>query len=432
MFSKRNIAIQLKRYTSNKVVRNGIWLYILQIFNTVVPLVSLPYITRILGKGNYGLFSFSLNIIEYFNVVVEYGFNFSGTRKIALSNNEEETAHTFVIILYSKMLLLFFCFIGLNVFLFLYKMDSTQRICCYVLFLATLGTALQQTWLFQGLQKMYYITIISIVSRIVSLVLIFRCVVSADDLLQYCMLYSISPILIGIFGILISVKLLGSLFWKVKFIDIWNELKTGWYTFTTALSSRIFSAVGITILGIVSTNEHVGIYSAIHKIPTVLLLVWSPISQVLYPVSSQKMKEGYENGKHYIKRLQKCFSLLFGLLSIILCLFSKSIVYIAFGSEYVEYYYILIPLIIWLNLGIWNNFLGIQTLLAGGYDDVYSKCFQISVVVTVILNIALIRVWDIMGAAMAPMLSELVLHFLLLFQVKKLSDNEKGNHDEQG
>ena len=420
MYNIRNINSILKRKYNSNVVKNGLWLYVLQLFNTVIPIISLPYITRVLGSATYGIFSFSLNIIEYFSVVVEYGFNFSGTRKIALSTNEKEISHTFVTILYAKLFLLFICFIGLNVFLFVYKMDVTQKVCCYILFMAPLGVALQQTWLFQGLQKMHYITIISVISRTISLLLIFRLVHTADDLMIYCLLHSATSILIGIFGVFISIRLLVSLSWKVNIYDIWNELKTGWYTFTTSLSSRIFSAVGVTILGVVSTNEHVGIYSAIHKIPTILLLLWSPISQVLYPVSSQKMKAGFRSGRRYIQKLQKYFSVFFGFISIFLCLLSRPIVYIAFGAEYAEYSYVLIPLVIWINLGIWNNFLGIQTLLGGGYDNIYSKCFQISVVVTVVLNVVLIKVWDIAGAALAPMLSELVLHILLHYQVNKL------------
>ena len=64
--------------------------------------------------------------------------------------------------------------------------------------------------------------------------------------------------------------------------------------------------------------------------------------------------------------------------------------------------------------------MGVQTLLAGGYDQIYSKCFQISVVVTIISNVILIGLFDIVGAAMAPLLSESVLFILLASEVKKI------------
>ncbi len=415
---------QIQMLAKTDIIRNSIWLYILQIFNSIVPLITLPYITRILGQKNFGIFSFSLNIIEYLIVIVEYGFNYSGTRKIALSKNTNEIKEFFITILIAKIILLVFCFALLNLFLFFYPTDFIQRFCCYILFFSVLGTTFQQTWLFQGLQKVHYITFISILSRTISIFLIFKYVLSENDLLTYCLLYSITPCLIGITGIIFSIKLLGPISWKSNFPRIIKELKTGWYTFTTTLSSKIFSTMGITILGIVSSKEQVGVYSAIYKIPSILLLIWIPISQVLYPISSKKMKDNIKNGQQFIKNISKYIGLFLVAISLIICSFSKFIISFIFGNDYVEYSYILILLILWLNIGIWNNFLGIQTLLAGGFDQIYSKYFQISVVITIILNIILIKSFNLLGAAITPLLSESILFILLLSAIKKINSNK--------
>ena len=79
-----------KEILKNNTVKNGIWLYILQFFNTVFPLLTLPYVTRILGTNGYGIFSYALNIITYLQVIVEYGFNLSGAREIAIQESEKE------------------------------------------------------------------------------------------------------------------------------------------------------------------------------------------------------------------------------------------------------------------------------------------------------------------------------------------------------
>jgi PST family polysaccharide transporter len=182
--------------------------------------------------------------------------------------------------------------------------------------------------------------------------------------------------------------------------------------------------MGITILGIVSSKEQVGVYSAIYKIPSILLLIWIPISQVLYPISSKKMKDNIKNGQQFIKNISKYIGLFLVAISLIICSFSKFIISFIFGNDYVEYSYILILLILWLNIGIWNNFLGIQTLLAGGFDQIYSKCFQISVVITIILNIILIKSFNLLGAAITPLLSESILFILLLSAIKKINSNK--------
>ena len=81
----------IKKILKRKSVKNGAWLYLLQIFNTVVPLLTLPYITRILGAKQYGIFSIAINVIGYYQVVVEYGFAMSATRKVALSDKNSDS-----------------------------------------------------------------------------------------------------------------------------------------------------------------------------------------------------------------------------------------------------------------------------------------------------------------------------------------------------
>ena len=74
----------LKALLQKSSVKNGVWMYLLQAFNTVIPLFTLPYITRILGEDRFGVFSIALNLISYLQVAVEYGFGMSATRKVAL------------------------------------------------------------------------------------------------------------------------------------------------------------------------------------------------------------------------------------------------------------------------------------------------------------------------------------------------------------
>lgn len=79
----------VKRIISSQQFQNGIWMYILQFFQMIIPLMIFPYITRVLGASAYGDFSVALVVITYIQIVVEYGFNFSGTRKLALSDKSD-------------------------------------------------------------------------------------------------------------------------------------------------------------------------------------------------------------------------------------------------------------------------------------------------------------------------------------------------------
>lgn len=268
---------------------------------------------------------------------------------------------------------------------------------------------------------MRYITIVNIVSRTITVVMTFLLVKSVDDLYLYCLLYSISPVFSGVLGIFFAKKRFHIRLVKVDLCDVWAELKNGWYVFTTQLSSKVFGAIGITFLGMFASTEEVGIYSAIQKIPNILILAWTPISQVLYPISSQKFSESFEVGTAFVRKSKKIFVLLFFAVALICSLTSRFVVTVAFGQEYAKKFYWIIPLLLWMVVAIYNNFAGIQTLLASGHDREYSRCFQIGVAATILFNLILVYFLKGNGACLAPLLSEVVLGIVLKRTINRLT-----------
>lgn len=411
----------LKKMTQKTVVKNGLWMYLMQIFNTVVPLLTLPYITRILGASQYGVFSIALNLLTYFQVVVEYGFGMSATRKIALTGKESTILNkTFTAVLFSRLCLLALCGSATLVYFLLSGAEKQERECLVILMLALLGNSMQLNWFFQGIQQMQFISIISIVSRSISVLLTFLLVKDADDLLLYCLLYAVSPFINGILGIAIAHSRYGLKLIRIQVGDIVAELKEGWYVFTTQLSAKVFGAIGITFLGIFATSAEVGIYAAINKIPNMIILAWTPIAQVMYPVSSRKMKESFVTGRKFIRKVQLIIIPLAVCGAVLISAFSKPVIRIAFGEEYAAFSYWVIPMLAWLVTAINNNFWGIQTLLGSGHDKEYSRCFQIGVVCTIVLNLILIYFFKGNGACIAPFLSEVILGILLYIEIKKI------------
>ncbi len=288
-------------YLRKSYVKNGIWLYFLQAFNTIIPLITLPYITRILGTAGWGTFSVSFNIISYLQVVVEYGFGMSATREVTLSSQKPEAINRiYTGVFFARLILLFACFVPGAVYLLLNAQDTELCRCFCVLFASLIGYIIQLNWLYQGKQEMKFISITNISARLISVILIFTMVKSPDDLILYALLYASVPILSGIIGQIIAriryrVKMI-----RFSFRDIRQELYNGWFVFTTQLSSKVFGAIGVTFLGIVASKQEVGIYSAIQKIATVFILAWSPISQVLYPMVSKRITADFADRKSVV------------------------------------------------------------------------------------------------------------------------------------
>ena len=418
----------LQRLLKNKNVKNGIWLYLLQFFNTIIPLMTIPYITRVLGRGEYGTFSIALNVIGYLQVLIEYGFGMSATREVAISNKEREGLCTiFTGVLFARILLMALG-VCISVFYILITgADTTLRLCLIIMLICLVGYCLQQNWLFQGMQEMKFISIVNILARAISTFLIFLLVKTEKDLLLYCLLYTVSPLLSGVVGLGIAVYRYKIHLVKVSSDLIIQKLKSGWYVFTTQLSAKVFGAIGVTFLGIFSSKVEVGMFSAIQKIPNIMVLAWTPVSQVLYPIVSQKMSVSFEEGTRFVSKMRNFFLSVFSFFAVIIAVFSRTVVSVAFGAEYSEKYYWIVPLLLWTVLSIANNFMGIQTLLSSNHDKEYSICFQISVAFTVFINLILVYFFGGTGAAIAPVLAELVLSITLLYQIHKLKTQSKNN-----
>ena len=108
-----NIDIKdIKYILKKKSVNNGLWLYALQFFNTIIPLITIPYITRILGAEQYGIFSLALNFTSYLQVAVEYGFALSATRQVAFLKNDKDLNKLFVSVISARFILYFISLIS--------------------------------------------------------------------------------------------------------------------------------------------------------------------------------------------------------------------------------------------------------------------------------------------------------------------------------
>ena len=243
---------QIKNLLRSKVSKNSMWLLVLQGFNTLLPLVTLPYITRILSGTAYGEFSIALNLIGYLQVLVEYGFGLAGARKVATAKDKEQlnTIHSGIIS--ARFILLILCLVVLGAFALFSGYEKSLLICIGILFLMVVATVFQQNWFFQGISEMKNITLVNIVSRTISVILIFCLVKETKDLYLYCLLYSSNYIISSFLGCVIVRVKYGVRFLRLKFSHLKRELIEGWSLFVSSAMIKIFGGIGITILGIVA------------------------------------------------------------------------------------------------------------------------------------------------------------------------------------
>lgn len=405
---------------NSTLLKNISYLGAVQGLNYILPLITLPYLVRVVGVEKFGIISLATAVISFYLVITDYGFNYTATREVALNrNNKKELISIFSSVMVIKFLLLFLSFISL-VFLvsFFHKFEEFSLI-YYLTFGVVIGQVLFPIWFFQGMEKMKFVAIVNISSKIISTILIFLLVKSKNDFYLVPMFISLGAIFSGFFSIYIMWKEFGVFFKFQGRSELIRHLKGGKNLFFTSFLSTLLTSSGILILGFFANNHVVGIYAAVEKLFKAIVGVFSPITQAIYPLSCRKVNEDKEVAKKYITRLIAIMVAISLLVVFVVIFNANSILKIFYGDSLVQYSYILKIMMLWLIFSVVNNVVGIQFLSAKRLDKFYLNSFIFAGLITLLLNFILIPNLAMDGILYSMVVGELALTFSMLFLIKK-------------
>lgn len=414
------IKSKLKKGDNKDLAINTIALTILNFFNFVLPLFTIPVLLNNLGAAAYGIVNIYISLYAIFQKVVDYGFNFVGTRKLTLAESTQEKNVIFSEILSCKLINALAVILITALYFTILGTDNSAV--ALIISSELLGTALSMYWLFQGLKKMQVITWITSVTKIVYSILIILLIKDADDILLYAILYSLISIAIGISGVFIALSKKYNLkFVKISVAGVVDSYKEGWHMFVASLCGGLTTNLSTVVLGALKGEVAVAYFSAGYKIVQALSLVFSAITQALYPYSCSKFNESFKKGKQFVYRVMKPVLLLIGASCVLLSFLSPFIFRWIYDSIYWPYYPVVIVGSIWLFFSFYNNFLGIQMLVAGGYSDKYRRLFTVATVLTIACYYLLIPFMDLYGSIVALLIGETILTFMLNIKIRKIS-----------
>ena len=271
--------------SSNKrEIKDVFYLIALQGLNYIVPLLVLPYLMKVLGAEKFGYIGFSLAVAQYLMLLVDFGFNLSATKRIALAkDNQQELNKIFSATVYAKMGLLLLSFSLLFV-VSLVPEFAVYRTTMLVMFLVVMGQAGLFVFLFQGLGQIKWVSIFNGIAKVSVLPLTFWLVKSPDDYLWAAFLQG----MVAIVAAVISWGMIAKNKW-VKFVSVsWSnikeELSESFPIFLSTAATSIYTACFVLILGYFATPQEVGQYSAVDRIMRALCyMALIPVLQVFYP-----------------------------------------------------------------------------------------------------------------------------------------------------
>lgn len=361
--------------------RNIFSLLLLQGSNYIIPLLTLPYLTRVLGVEGFGVYSLTLSLAQYFVILIDFGFNLSASKKIAEHQDDPEyISKIFFETLYSKSIL---CLASILIVILLVTTNSHAVIKSELIYtvLMLIGTTLMPVWFFQGIEKLSVVTNLMIVAKLSMLPLFFIFVRSDADIKYAVMIQSSMNLLAGIIAIIyIYRKKL------VKAVDFSNlrlayTLKDSFPIFWATLSISLYTMSTTIIIGIFSNVYEVSIFTAADRVKGAILGVFLVLGNAFYPRINSLLVNKKEEAYALIRKIFYWQGALCIAIIIFVVIFSKLITRIMFGPEYSEVSALLILFTPVYLLVIQSTVLGNYILLPHGHRKSYTILPMISAVI---------------------------------------------------
>lgn len=394
---------------SKKVVGNAASLISMQAVGYILPLVTVPYLVRVLGPDHFGLVAFSQALMGYFVTFTDYGFNLSATRELAICRHDRKLRSE----LYSsigtlKAILCLFSFLCVWLIVLSTPRFHANAAVFYASFLAVVGNCLFPAWFFQGIEKLYWISVINFMANLAFTVSIFVFVHSSGDFVMTALLQSGGRVLAGILGVIILFTSEGLRISCPRVQQLRRRLIDGWHVFVSQVSVSLFISSITVCLGLLRGMEEVGYFSAANKVLSAGQAVMAAIGQAMYPHVCSIAAQSRARAIAYLRKAMLYISIISMAGGIAILLFAGPVVRIAMGSHYSATVPILramalIPFI----CGI-NNIYGTQAMLNFGMKREFTLTIMLSGLICFALLFPLALAFGGFGCAIVALVFEFV------------------------
>jgi len=281
--SKFQISNDKKRLASNFFSLSA-----LQGINMILPLITLPYLVRVLGVENFGLINLALAFVMYFNILVSFGFELSATREISINrDNPEKVSEIFSTVMLIKIIFLVISFIILSVLINYVDSFSENALLYYASFGVVIGNAFFPSWLFQGMERMKFITYVNVISKIIFTGLIFLFIKNQSDYIFVPILNFLGVIIGSLYSLRLAFKLFSIKVVIPKKVFIITQIKDSFHFFLSRLANNGSRYFATTIIGLYFGNLMVGYYAMVEKLFYAFMSLGSVVSQTIYPYMSR-------------------------------------------------------------------------------------------------------------------------------------------------
>lgn len=294
-FSKRS----LKSIEGKNLLANFTWLSALQIAGYIFPLITYPYLARVIGVSGFGKIAFAGAIVAWVQTIADWGFNYTATRDVARNReNPQRVSEIFSNVLWARILLTVVSFLVLCVLILVIPKFRSNSAIILVSFLMIPGHIFFPEWFFQAYERMKYTSIINILIKMVFIIAVFVFIKDSSDYILQPLLSSVSYVLCGLVALYIIVVKWGIRIQRPSIKAVINTIKESTDIFINNLAPNFYNSLSKVLLGFYSVESSPnGILDAADRIVTIFYHFLMVISRTFFPFLARRI----DKHKVYVK-----------------------------------------------------------------------------------------------------------------------------------
>lgn len=397
----------MKKQKSLKL--NFIMNALLTMSSFIFPLITFPYVSRILLPVGTGKVSFATSIISYFSMFAQLGIPMYGIRACAkVRDNKEELTRTAHELLFINLVMDIVIYAVLFIVLLFVHRLHEDRTLYLIISLTIILTSIGMEWLYKALEQYTYITIRSIIFKFVSLIAMFLLIHKQEDYIIYGGITILAASASNILNFINARKFIG--FKPVGNYNYRRHIKPVVVFFAMSCATTIYLHLDTVMLGFISTEADVGYYDAAIKIRKVLLSIITSLGTVLLPRTSYYVEHGLISEFRRITNKALTFVFLLAMpMTVFFVVFAQESVFLLSGKVFagsILPMQIIMPTLFFAGI---TNITGVQMLVPLGRENVVLYSEIAGAVVDIIINAILIPQYGSVGAAIGTLAAEIVV-----------------------
>lgn len=398
------------------LVENFSYLALLQVASYAFPLITMPYLARVIGVTGFGEIAFAMAVMVWIQTFVDWGFGFTATRDVAVSRDDKQrVSEIFSNVLWARLLLMLASFVLLVVLILAIPKFYESKGILLVSFLMVPGHILFPSWFFQGMERMKFTTILNVVSKLVFTIAVFFVIRSKEDYILQPLLTSLGYIVAGVIALYIIIYK-----WHVRILrpnmnSIIDCIKKSTDVFINNLMPNLYNSYSVLILGFFGGSAANGKLDAGSKVANIGLNIMTVLGRTFFPFLSRRPSA---HGKY-----AKMSIALATVLTLLTFVFAPPLVKLLFTDEFSESVTVLRIMSLSVFFLTLSTVYGTNYLIVNHHERELRNLTTIASLCGFALSVPLVYYYGFIGAAVNITLTRAFLGVGSMALARKIENN---------